>query len=130
MPKFLSNRVTRFAGTFLCLAMVVATAKAELITSSFFQQSALPAVDASGNLDFNRMGPATFKTITNTSEGRSYIQARGTTQNDSRRSFRAEDSFLGFFLSNSSGVFQTVSDIYEVSPRGSAYLVARAYQIN
>jgi len=123
MRKILNSGVTKFVGAFMCLVLVAASADARLERYSTYIYYLLPGITSNGNLDSLNRGDASVKATYNTKEERAYVQARGTVQNRSRRSFHAEDTYVGWNVFG----FTVVSDKYSVSSRGSAYLVARAY---
>lgn len=125
MLKVLNGWVGKVVGCALCLVVVAASAEAELISFSGSLANVLPGIDAFGNADFGNTADASVKVTVNTREERILIQARGKVQNLSRRSFRAEDSFVGL---QAFGLI-VVSDLYQVSSRGSASFTGRVYAL-
>ncbi|WP_237227614.1 hypothetical protein [Rubinisphaera sp. JC750] len=125
MRSVFSSWVGKLTGCALCLIVLAASADARLISFRGTLPDVLPGIDGNGNADFGNTSDASVKVTVNTREERILIQARGKVQNLSRRSFRAEDSFVGL---QAFGLV-VVSDLYQVSSRGSASFTGRVYAL-
>lgn len=109
---------------YACLALFAVSAPAALYTYYLsYVPNVLPGIDKAGNVNFQDAAGASIKITINTKVPRILAQAQGKVNNFSKRSFKAEDTFVGLSL----GSAYVLSDLYTVSPKGAAAFTARVY---